>query len=288
MQVYKDIVSDILSNGERTCNRTGTDTVGLWGAMLKHDMSKGFPLLTTKKMSLLSIAAELAWFLEGSTCNKRLNKLGASIWDEWQDPNTKDLGPIYGKQWRDFNGVDQFALLLDSLNKEVSTNTHNSRRLVVSSWNPEVLPKYGLLPHQQPEQGHMALAPCHYSFQVRIVNGKLNLAWTQRSCDLGIGIPYNLASYGLLLLMLAKTFDLEPGILVGHLTDVHIYENHLYELNKQIQNPCYELPTLELPENFTIYELLNGAIDKKWLKKNITSRLNDYRHHGKVILPVAV
>lgn len=263
MRAYLDIVHHILEKGERKENRTGVDTIAVAGAMFEHDMTNGFPLLTTKKTPFKMVASELEFFIKGLTDKKWLQDHNNHIWDEWASPKKtpyghdeeskkrmaeeNDLGPIYGFQWRHFNadyqnydsdysdqGVDQLKKLTETL----KTNP-NDRRMIVSAWNPSKL-------------SEMALPPCHYCFQVTVINGKLNLLWNQRSVDTMLGLPFNIASYALLLHLLAKESGLQEGRLVGFLADTHIYVNHVDGAKEQLtRDPnTYRLPTIQT-DNFT-------------------------------------
>ncbi len=275
MQAYLDIVKTILEKGERKPNRTGVDTIAIAGAMFEHDMSKGFPMLTTKKVPFKAVASELEFFIKGLTDKNWLQARNNHIWDEWcspkkvaygHDAETKkkmfeeqDLGPIYGFQWRHFNadyqdfntnyegkGVDQLKRVVDKLKSDPS-----DRRMIVSAWNPIQL-------------SEMALPPCHYAFQVTVINGKLNLLWNQRSVDTMLGLPFNITSYALLLHLLAKEAGLKEGKLVGFLADVHIYENHLAGAKEQLtRDPNkYPLPKI-VTENFTTIFDWHGSEDSK-------------------------
>jgi len=263
MRAYLDIVRKILEHGERKENRTGTDTIAIAGAMFEHDMSLGFPMLTTKKVPFKVVASELEFFIKGLTDKQWLQDHNNHIWDEWANPakapyghdeaaKTKmkaerDLGAIYGFQWRHFNaqynnydsdytgqGIDQLKKLTETL----KTNP-NDRRMIVNSWNASML-------------NQMGLPPCHYSYQVTVINGKLNLLWNQRSVDTMLGLPFNIASYALLLHLLAKESGLQEGKLVGFLADTHIYVNHMDGAKEQLtRDPnTYPLPTIQT-ENFT-------------------------------------
>ncbi len=263
MKAYLDIVRTVLEKGQRKQNRTGTDTLAIAGAMFEHDMNKGFPLLTTKKMPFKSIATELEFFIKGLTDKQWLIDHNNHIWDEWANPakapyghdedskkrmrDERDLGPIYGFQWRHFNaayasydtdyagqGVDQLKNIVETLKKNP-----NDRRLIVNAWNPSMMKE-------------MALPPCHYAFQVTVINGELNLLWNQRSVDTMLGLPFNIASYALLLHLIAKEAGLKPGRLIGFLADTHIYVNHVDGAKEQLaRNPAaYPLPKLET-NNFT-------------------------------------
>jgi thymidylate synthase len=263
MEAYLKIIRKILGEGEWKDNRTGIRTLTIAGAMFEHDMSKGFPLLTTKKMGMKSIASELEFFIKGITDKKWLQERNNHIWDEWANPQKApyghteeakkkmsaetDLGPIYGFQWRHFNaeyknqdtdyngkGVDQLARVVEKLKADPT-----DRRMIVSAWNPQQL-------HL------MALPPCHYSYQITVIGGKLNLLWNQRSVDTMLGLPYNIASYALLLHLLAKEANLNEGKLVGFLGDVQIYENHMEGAKEQLgRDPNkYSMPQIKT-ENFT-------------------------------------
>jgi thymidylate synthase len=261
MDAYLKIVKNILENGERKSNRTGVDTIALAGAFFEHDMNQGFPLLTTKKVPFRLVASELEFFIKGITDKKWLQERNNHIWDEWCSPKKvsyghdeetkkkmleeRELGPIYGFQWRHFNAdyenfdSDYTDRGIDQLKKVVETlkNNPNDRRMIVSAWNPCKL-------------SEMALPPCHYGFQVTVINNKLNLLWNQRSVDTMLGLPFNIASYALLLHLLAKESGLEEGKLVGFLGDVHIYENHLEGAKEQLSRKTLALPKVET-ENFT-------------------------------------
>lgn len=325
MKAYLDILENCLNNGTKSDNRTGIPTIRIpWGATFQHDMSTGFPLLTTKKMGLKNIATELEFFIKGYTDKKWLQDRNCHIWDEWSNPGvwepiydetlanlqhnyegpltpklinlddktktdlknvimsaTRDLGPIYGWQWRHFgstyiwnpdnpdkNHSNTYRLGKDQLTNVIETakKDPNNRRLIVSAWNPT-------------DQDRMALPPCHIMHQILIHNGKLNLIWTQRSCDMFLGIPYNIASYALLLLLYAKELGYKPGILRGELHDVHIYENHIPQVKEQLSRKPYKLPTVEIPdENWN--GLLNWSAEKGF-------RLKDYICHEKLTGAVA-
>ncbi len=258
MQTYLNIVRHILENGELKENRTGVRALTVAGAMFEHDMAQGFPLLTTKKMPFKVMATELEFFIKGITDKMWLKDRNCHIWDEWASPKKapyghdeeskqrmaqeRDLGPVYGFQWRHFGapyenydtdytgaGVDQLSKLIDTL----KTNP-TDRRMIVSAWNPVALPEMGL-------------PPCHYAFQVTVINGRLNLLWNQRSVDTMLGLPFNIASYALLLHLLAKETGMQEGRLIGFLGDVHIYENHVEGAREQLtRNPNqYPLPTIQ-------------------------------------------
>ncbi|WP_046863076.1 thymidylate synthase [Microvirga massiliensis] len=232
MQQYHDLIRHILEKGIEREDRTGIGTIGVFGYQMRFDLSEGFPLVTTKKLHLRSIIYELLWFLRGDTNTKYLNDNKVRIWDEWADENG-DLGPIYGRQWRSWQApdgrvIDQVQNLIDEIR-----NRPNSRRQIVSAWNVADLPA-------------MALAPCHCLLQTAVLSSKLHLQLYQRSCDVFLGLPFNIASYALLLNMLAQQCDLEPGEFVWTGGDVHIYRNHLDQVRTQITREPFPLPTLHI------------------------------------------
>ena len=243
MQQYLDALRTILDKGVETTDRTGTGTTSYFGMQMRYDLADGFPLVTTKKLHLRSIIHELLWFLSGDTNIKYLKENGVSIWDEWADENG-DLGPVYGHQWRHFpkidkvtddgevrallGEVDQIATLVDMIR-----TSPDSRRLIVSAWNPGDVP-------------HMALPPCHTLWQVKILDGKLHLQLYQRSADMFLGVPFNIASYALLQVMLAHVTGYEPGTFVHTLGDAHIYSNHMDQVREQLSRAPRPLPQIEL------------------------------------------
>lgn len=234
---YKGLLSGIFFGGMEKEDRTGTGTRSVFGRIIKHDMQLGFPLLTSKKISFNAVRTELLWILQGRTDLKYLEDNGVNYWRpdyERSGRTDETLGPVYGKQWRDFNGVDQFKELVYSINTNPS-----SRRLIVSAWAPH-------------EMNDMALPPCHYAFQVYINNGVMDLMWMQRSADVFLGLPYDIAMYGLLLEMLAKGAGLKAGKLIGQLGDCHLYNNHLEQAKIYLDRPRRALPQLELDEGIKI------------------------------------
>ena len=239
---YRGILAELLYNGKEKGDRTGTGTLSKFGMQIRHKMSDGFPLLTTKKMAVKTMVTELKWFLKGDTNIKYLQDNNCKIWDgDYKKSGRTDgeLGPIYGKQWRNWSGNDQIANLIT----ELKTNP-NSRRLMVSAWNVD-------------ELDQMTLPPCHYGFQCYVVDGKLSLMWNQRSVDTFLGLPFNIASYGLLLLLLCKETNLEPGELIGNLGDTHLYSNHIEQAKEQISRDGFDLPTIKLSD----VDILNGEFD---------------------------
>jgi thymidylate synthase len=232
MQPYLQLLQRILDEGVRQEDRTGTGTLSVFGHQMRFDLAEGFPLVTTKKLHLRSIIIELLWFLRGDTNIAWLKENKVSIWDEWADENG-DLGPVYGKQWRHWEGadgrrIDQIALLID----EINTNPA-SRRQIVSAWNPS-------------EIDRMALAPCHCLFQTQVAYGRLNLQLYQRSADVFLGVPFNIASYALLTHMLAQQCGLEPGVFVWTGGDCHLYSNHLDQARLQLTRGPKPLPRLTI------------------------------------------
>lgn len=232
MQQYLDLVQHVLDHGEAKSDRTGVGTLAVLGYQARFDLSQGFPCLTTKKLHLRSIIHELLWFLAGDTNTGYLHQHGVSIWDEWADANG-DLGPVYGKQWRawetaDGRVIDQMTRLVE----QIRTNP-DSRRLVVSAWNVGELDR-------------MALTPCHCLFQFFVANGRLSCQLYQRSCDVGLGVPFNFASYSLLTLMVAQVTGLQPGEFVWTGGDVHVYHNHVDALRRQLRRAPRPLPRMHL------------------------------------------
>ncbi|WP_303839008.1 thymidylate synthase [Apibacter mensalis] len=232
MQVYLELLQHILNKGTRKQDRTGTGTISTFGYQMRFDLQKGFPLVTTKKLHLRSIIYELLWFLKGDTNIKYLNDHKVRIWNEWADENG-DLGPVYGHQWRSWgapNGkhIDQISEIIDQIK-----NNPDSRRIIVSAWNVADIPQ-------------MALAPCHALFQFYVADGKLSLQLYQRSADVFLGVPFNIASYCLLLHMVAQVCNLKVGEFIHTFGDVHIYNNHIDQVNLQLTREPRLLPTLKL------------------------------------------
>ncbi len=245
MQQYLDLMRDVRDNGVDKGDRTGVGTRSVFGRQLRFDLSKGFPLLTTKKVHLRSVIYELIWFLNGSCDNHWLRDRGVSIWDEWALDNG-DLGPIYGKQWRswacpDGSTIDQISEVVDMIR-----NKPNSRRLLVNAWNPADLPDESLSPHENVRRGRAALPPCHTLFQFYVADGKLSCQLYQRSADLFLGVPFNIASYSLLTHMIAQQCDLGVGDFVHTFGDCHLYHNHLTDeiVEEQLRREPGELPKL--------------------------------------------
>jgi len=232
MKTYTDLLKDILANGVQRGDRTGTGTRGVFGRQFRFDLSEGFPVLTTKKLHLRSIIHELLWFLQGDTNIKYLKENRVRIWDDWADENG-DLGPVYGKQWRkwetaDGRVIDQIVKVIDNIK-----NNPNSRRHIVTAWNPADI-------------DDMALPPCHCLFQFYVAEGKLSCQLYQRSADVFLGVPFNIASYALLTMMVAQVCDLEAGEFVHAFGDVHLYNNHIEQAELQITREHRPLPTMQM------------------------------------------
>ena len=283
---YRGLLAEVLHNGVEKEDRTGTSTLSRFGMSIRHDMSKGFPILTTKKVAWKTIVTELKWFLRGDTNIKYLVDNNCNIWNgdaykkycKLQVPHDHfetqeefieliktnnefakkwgELGPIYGKQWRDVNGIDQLENLIVGL-----INNPNGRRHIVDSWNPEQL-------------NLMTLPPCHYSFQCYVADGKLSLMWNQRSADLFLGVPFNISSYGLLLHLLCKETGYEPGHLIGSFGDIHLYKNHIEQAKEQISRDGFDLPELELE----YYDIYTGDFE---------ASLKNYQSHPAIKAPLS-
>jgi thymidylate synthase len=245
MKSYLDLLADVLENGAVKGDRTGTGTISVFGRQYRHDLSKGFPLLTTKKLHFKSIVNELIWFLGGDTNVKWLNENGVKIWNEWATEEG-DLGPVYGKQWtawptKDGGTINQIDYVVNAL----KTNP-NSRRILFHGWNVEYLPDEKVSPKENAKNGKMALPPCHLLYQFYVVNNKLSAHLFIRSSDSFLGLPYNTASLACLTHMLAQQCDLDVGEIVISLSDVHIYSNHMEQVNTQLAREPRQLPELKL------------------------------------------
>jgi len=264
MQQYHDLLKHILEHGSEKTDRTGTGTISCFGYQMRFDLQKGFPLVTTKKLHLKSIVHELLWFLQGDTNTKYLVDNGVSIWNEWADENG-DLGPVYGKQWRSWQGADgkTYDQIKDVLN-QIKTNP-DSRRMIVSAWNVS-------------ELSEMALMPCHSLFQFYVADGKLSCQLYQRSADVFLGVPFNIASYALLTLMMAQVTGLEPGDFVHSFGDVHIYSNHMEQVKLQLSREPFPLPQMKL----------NPEVKDLFAFKFEDFSLENYQCHPAIKAPVAV
>jgi len=264
LRQYHKLLRHVLENGTDKNDRTGTGTRSVFGYQMRFDLSKGFPLLTTKKIHLKSIIYELLWFLKGETNISYLKENGVSIWDEWADENG-ELGPVYGYQWRSWPGrngetIDQISSLIN----EIKTNP-DSRRLIVTAWNPSDVEK-------------MALPPCHCLFQFYVSNGKISCQLYQRSADIFLGVPFNIASYALLTMMIAKILKLELGEFVHTFGDAHLYSNHFDQAKEQLERDFKELPKMKInsnPESIFDFEFQDFVLE-------------DYNFHPHIPAPVAV
>ncbi|MEC9064997.1 MAG: thymidylate synthase [Bacteroidota bacterium] len=242
MKQYQDLLKHIKENGIEKKDRTGTGTISVFGYQMKFDLNDGFPLVTTKKLHLRSIIYELIWFINGGTNINYLNENGVSIWDEWADENG-DLGPIYGAQWRNWNndGIDQLKEVISSIKENPS-----SRRMIVTAWNPNIIPNTKKTFSQNVKEGKAALPPCHAFFQFYVADNKLSCQMYQRSADVFLGVPFNIASYSLLTFMIAQVCELQVGEFIHTLGDAHIYLNHLEQVELQLSRDPLELPKLKL------------------------------------------
>jgi len=264
MKQYHNLLQHILDTGVQKHDRTGTGTISVFGYQMRFDLAEGFPLVTTKKIHLKSIIHELLWFLKGGTNIAYLKEHGVSIWDEWADEHG-ELGPVYGRQWRSWEGkdgvvIDQVKWLVDEIRRNP-----DSRRLIISAWNVADLPK-------------MALMPCHTLFQFYVANGKLSCQLYQRSADVFLGVPFNIASYALLTLMVAQVCDLVPGDFVHTFGDVHIYNNHLDQVRLQLGREPYPLPSMTL--NPDVKDIFGFRYED--------FTLLNYQSHPAIKAPVAV
>ncbi|MFK8274991.1 thymidylate synthase [Capnocytophaga cynodegmi] len=247
MQQYHDLLRHILEHGHKKKDRTGTGTISVFGYQMRFDLSKGFPVVTTKKLHLKSIIHELLWFLKGDTNIKYLSDNGVRIWNEWADENG-DLGPVYGHQWRNWNNedIDQIKQVIETIKKNP-----DSRRIIVAAWNPSVLPDTSKSFCENVANGKAALPPCHAFFQFYVADGKLSCQLYQRSADVFLGVPFNIASYALLTIMVAQVCKLEVGEFVHTFGDVHIYNNHLEQVKLQLSREPRPLPTMKLNPEVT-------------------------------------
>ncbi|MBV7269375.1 thymidylate synthase [Winogradskyella luteola] len=251
MKQYHDLVKYVLENGNEKGDRTGTGTKSVFGYQMRFDLSEGFPMVTTKKLHLKSIIYELLWFLKGDTNTKYLTENGVRIWNEWADENG-DLGPVYGHQWRNWASED-----IDQIKEVIQTlkNNPNSRRMLVSAWNPSVLPDTSKSFSENVANGKAALPPCHAFFQFYVADGKLSCQLYQRSADIFLGVPFNIASYALFTMMMAQVCGYQPGDFIHTFGDAHIYNNHLEQLELQLSRDIRPLPKMILnPEIKDIFD----------------------------------
>ncbi len=251
MKQYHDLLKEVLNKGSQKEDRTGTGTISIFGYQMRFDLQEGFPLVTTKKIHLRSIIHELLWFLKGDTNISYLQENGVRIWNEWADENG-DLGPVYGLQWRNWNGegIDQIKKAIHQLK-----NNPDSRRIIVSAWNPSVLPDTSKSFSENVAEGKAALPPCHAFFQFYVLDGKLSCQLYQRSADIFLGVPFNIASYALLTLMVAQVCGYAPGEFIHTFGDAHIYNNHLEQIELQLSREPRSLPKMILnPKIQDIFE----------------------------------
>ena len=296
MHQYKKLVNDIIVHGENVSDRTGVGTRSIFGYQMKFDLADGFPAVTVKKLAWKAVVGELLWFLEGGTDERRLAELTfgkdredlvekKTIWTanadkqgvdlgHYNDEYIKDLGPVYGSQWRKFSyfqddprGVDQVLKVIQQIKQ-----TPDSRRIIMSAWNPMVL-------------NTMALPPCHVMAQFAVRNGKLHCQMYQRSADVGLGVPFNIASYALLTHIIARECNLDVGTYVHTIGDAHIYNDHLYSLTEVLEREPYQLPTLEIDESFKLIERLSVGFKKEDAS---LFKLNNYQHHPEIKMNMAV
>ena len=262
MQEYLDLLKKVKESGKPKGDRTGTGTLSIFGHQMRFDLQDSFPLLTTKKIHFKSVAYELLWFLKGDTNIKYLKDNGVSIWDEWADENG-DLGPVYGKQWRDWKGANGFHDQISNVIDQIKNNP-NSRRHIVSAWNVAEIPS-------------MALAPCHILFQFYVQEGKLSCQLYQRSADIFLGVPFNIASYALLTHMIANVCDLEVGDFVHTLGDAHLYNNHLTQANEQLSRTPLKPPQIKVAKKNSIDDYVFEDFE-----------IISYEHHPHIPAPVAI
>ncbi|MDP5143217.1 thymidylate synthase [Rheinheimera baltica] len=277
MKQYLDLMRHVLEHGHKKTDRTGTGTISVFGYQMRFNLQQGFPLVTTKKCHLRSIIHELLWFLKGETNIGYLKDNGVSIWDEWAT-ESGELGPVYGAQWRSWQAadgtvIDQISQLINDIKR-----TPDSRRLIVSAWNPAVLPDTSISPRQNAQLGKQALPPCHTLFQFYVIDGKLSCQLYQRSADIFLGVPFNIASYALLTLMVAQVCDLQPGDFVHTFGDAHLYLNHLEQVNTQLAREPYPMPTMQL--NPDVKDIFAFTIDD--------FTLHGYQAHPHIKAPVAI
>lgn len=277
MQEYLALMRHVRDNGIKKEDRTGTGTLSVFGYQMRFDLSEGFPLVTTKKCHLRSIIHELLWFLKGESNIAYLKENGVSIWDEWATDDG-ELGPVYGTQWRSWTGVDGETVdQIASLIKQIK-QTPDSRRLIVSAWNPSLLPDTAISPKENAALGKQALPPCHTLFQFYVLEGKLSCQLYQRSGDIFLGVPFNIASYALLTLMVAQVCDLEPGDFIHTLGDAHLYLNHLEQTDLQLSRSPFKRPNMKLnPEVKDIFSFTYNDFE-----------LQDYESHPPIKAPVAI
>ena len=277
MQIYLDLLQHILDHGTRKSDRTGTGTISVFGHQMRFNLAQGFPAVTTKKLHFKSIIHELLWFLDGDTNIRYLNENGVRIWDDWATEEG-ELGPVYGAQWRnwiapDGRRIDQISQLLEDLRARP-----DSRRHIISAWNPALLPDESRSPQENAARGLQALPPCHTMFQFHVADGKLSCQMYQRSADVFLGVPFNIASYALLTMMIAQVVGLELGDFVHTFGDVHIYLNHLEQVETQLSREPYPLPEMKInPQRRDLFGFRYEDFE-----------LAGYQYHPGIRAPIAV
>ncbi|NOU50743.1 thymidylate synthase [Pseudoalteromonas sp. JBTF-M23] len=277
MKQYLDLMRYVKEHGTKKEDRTGTGTLSVFGYQMRFNLQEGFPLVTTKKCHLRSIIHELLWFLNGETNIAYLKENGVKIWDEWATDDG-ELGPVYGKQWRSWTGengvvVDQIKELIE----QIKTNP-DSRRLIVSAWNPALLPDTQYSPKENAAMGKQALPPCHTLFQFYVLDGKLSCQLYQRSGDIFLGVPFNIASYALLTMMVAQVCDLEPGDFIHTFGDAHLYLNHLEQVDEQLSRTPFAKPTMKI--NPDVKDIFSFTYED--------FKLEGYQAHPHIKAPVAI
>ncbi|ATC95572.1 thymidylate synthase [Pseudoalteromonas tunicata] len=277
MKQYLELMRHVKEHGVKKEDRTGTGTISVFGYQMRFNLSEGFPLVTTKKCHLKSIIHELLWFLAGDTNIKYLTDNGVKIWDGWATEEG-ELGPVYGAQWRSWQGLDgQVIDQIAELIKQIKTNP-DSRRLIVSAWNPAVLPDTQFSPSENAAMGKQALPPCHTLFQFYVLEGKLSCQLYQRSADILLGVPFNIASYALLTMMIAQVCDLKVGDFVHTFGDAHLYSNHLEQVDEQLSRTPFPKPTMKI----------NPAVKDIFAFKFEDFELENYQAHPHIKAPVAI
>jgi thymidylate synthase len=277
MKQYLELMEHVLTKGTKKEDRTGTGTLSVFGYQMRYDLNDGFPIVTTKKCNLRAIIHELLWFLKGDTNIAYLTENKVKIWDEWAT-DEGELGPVYGKQWRSWEGVDgQVIDQISHLIEQIKTNP-DSRRLIVSAWNPALLPDTNFSPKENAKQGKQALPPCHTMFQFYVLDGKLSCQLYQRSGDIFLGVPFNIASYALLTMMVAQVCDLKLGDFIHTLGDAHLYVNHLEQAQLQLSRTPEDLPTM----------LINTEIDNIFDFTIDDFTLQDYYPHPFIKAPISI
>lgn len=277
MKQYLDLMRHVMEHGHKKTDRTGTGTISVFGYQMRFDLQQGFPLITTKKCHLRSIIHELLWFLKGETNIGYLKEHGVSIWDEWATEDG-ELGPVYGAQWRSWQSAD--GRVIDQISQLIADikRTPDSRRLIVSAWNPALLPDTAVSPKENAALGRQALPPCHTLFQFYVNDGKLSCQLYQRSADIFLGVPFNIASYALLTLMVAQVCDLQPGEFIHTFGDAHLYLNHLEQVQTQLAREPFPMPKMQL----------NPDINDIFAFRFEDFTLVDYQAHPHIKAPVAI